>query len=86
MFCDYSIFVTLHVSEMGEVSLHMISTSGFLVNTVETERFTIVSSPCPQSLNFENSTQSSFGRQRAARLFFLIRPIILFIHDAVVAD
>ena len=62
VFCDYSMFVTLH--EIGEVSrpFTCIGTNGFHVKA-EKERFTSASSRCRQNLKYGNST-SSFGRLR----------------------
>ena len=74
---------------------HLLGTKGFHVKA-KNERFTAAGSRCGQNLTYKNFT-SSFGRlrqkkkytkkraARAARLFFLIQPIISLICGDVVA-
>ena len=82
--------ITLY--KIGELLFRLLGTIGFHVKA-KNERFTAVSSRCGQNLKYENFT-SSFCRlrqnyvkkraARAARLFFLIRPIKSLICGVVV--
>lgn len=79
--------------EMGEISFHLIGSNGFYENT-QNEMFISVGLHCPRILKFENF-MSPFDRLRqinvlkcvrAARLVFIIQPIILICGvDVVVA-
>ena len=81
------------LSERGRVYFRFLDTNGFHVKA-ENDGFSAVGSRCWQNLKYENFG-SSFGRlrencpkkraARAARLSFLVQPIISLIYDVMVA-